>query len=61
MTTKSPVIVQYKNYYLCQLDFGWRIKTEPKLSYAVHHGSFGTLKEAKKYVDGLPKKIRTAV
>ena len=48
----KPHYLAYKGFYLCQLgEKYWRVKAHPNDGYALHHGSFETEDEAKKFVD----------
>ena len=45
----------YKGYYICKFktekDKYFRVKNDPKDDYSIHHGSFDTVKDAKKWID----------
>lgn len=43
--------VRYHNLFICRTEYGWRVRTHPLLSYAIHHGTFDTMQQAKNYID----------
>jgi hypothetical protein len=43
---------KYGSAYICQMDEkSWRVKKDPKDSFALHHGSFNSKEEAKQFID----------
>lgn len=50
MGNKENPVQKYRGYFICRVGPCWRIKTDPKLSNAIHYGSFETVPEAKEYI-----------
>lgn len=54
--------MKYKGFYICKIKSMFsdnlkifRVKLNPKDSYAIHHGSFNNVESAKKFIDEIKK------
>lgn len=53
--TEGSDFEKYKNFFICKMGNKWRVKNDPNDSYAIHHGSFDNVEEAKAFIDGQSK------
>jgi len=48
---KEPPVQEYKERYICRCNKVYRVKLKPTDYYAIHHGSFTSVQDAKDFVD----------